>query len=222
MKHIVKILAITHVTPDVLQFIVEKPAHFQFAPGMATDVSINREGWKHEKRSFTFTSIPNNDFLEFTIKTYPNHKGVTNQLLSLSNEDELILHEVFGDINYQDEGVFIAGGAGVTPFLSILRHLREQDRVGNNKLIFANKTRADIIHEEELDNLLGEKFINVLSEQEIPGFGHGFITRDILEPNIIPNTSYVYVCGPPPMMKSIEKILVDLDIQDQFIIKESF
>ncbi|MDZ4710671.1 MAG: hypothetical protein SH818_19880 [Saprospiraceae bacterium] len=222
MKHIVKILAITHLTPDVLQFIVEKPADFQFTPGQATDVSINREDWIDEKRSFTITSIPNNDFLEFTIKTYPNHKGVTNQLLSLRKEDELILHDVFGDINYQDEGVFIAGGAGVTPFLSIFRYLREQDTVGNNKLIFANKTQADIIHEEELANLLGEKFINVLSEQEIPGYAHGFITRNILEPIINPDTSYVYVCGPPPMMKSIEKILGELDIHDKFIIKESF
>jgi len=222
MKQIVKILAIAHVTHDVLQFIVEKPVHFQFIPGQATDVSINQKDWINEKRSFTLTSVPNNDFLEFTIKTYPDRKGVTNQLLSLTKEDELILHGVFGDIRYQDEGVFIAGGAGVTPFLSIFRHLREMDSVGNNKLIFANKTRADIIHEEELDNLLGDHFINVLSEQEISGYKHGFITRDILESRLMPNNSYVYVCGPPPMMKSIEKILVELNIQDQFIIKESF
>ena len=98
-----------------------------------------------EKRPFTFTCLPNDDYLEFTIKTYPSHKGVTNELLQLKQEDELILHDVFGAIAYKGEGVFIAGGAGVTPFISIFRFLRSKNEIGGNKLIFANKRKADII-----------------------------------------------------------------------------
>jgi len=44
--------------------------------------------------------------------------------LKLVKEDELILHDVFGAISYMGEGVFIAGGAGITPFISIFRYLK--------------------------------------------------------------------------------------------------
>src|ERR1043165_4081102 len=126
-SHIVKIRSIKNVTHDVLQIIVDRPANYNFTPGQATDVAINKEKWKEEKRPFTFTSLPDANFLEFTTKTYPEHKGVTNELLKLKPGDELILHDVWGAISYKGEGVFIAGGAGVTPFLSIFRHLRSRN-----------------------------------------------------------------------------------------------
>src|SRR3989339_1754569 len=144
-QYIVKLKTLQHITHDVLKIVTEKPADYKFTPGQATEISINKDGWQTKKRPFTFTSIPVDDFLEFTIKTYPLHKGVTNQLLTLVENDELILHEVFGAISYKQEGVFIAGGAGVTPFISIFRYLDSVKKTGNNKLIFANKTKSDII-----------------------------------------------------------------------------
>ena len=119
----VKIKSIKHVTHDVLQIVTEKPENLKFTPGQATEVSINRNGWMDKKRPFTFTPLPVDNFLQFTIKTYPSHQGVTNQLLKLNTGDELILHDVFGAIAYKGEGLFIAGGAGVTPFISIFKHL---------------------------------------------------------------------------------------------------
>lgn len=219
---IVKIKSIDKVTHDVLQIVTEKPLDFFFVPGQATDVCINKPNWKEEKRPFTFTCLPVNNYLEFTIKTYPAHKGVTNQLLHLQKDDELILHDVFGDINYQGEGVFIAGGAGVTPFISIFRHLQTQDKIGKNKLLFANKTKADIILEDEFKNMLGNQFINILSDEEMTGYAHGFITEDFLRANISDKNKPVYVCGPPPMMEATEKILARLHIDEQLIIKEAF
>ncbi|MDA3780501.1 MAG: hypothetical protein PF487_09845 [Bacteroidales bacterium] len=94
-KQIVKIKSIKHITPDVLQIVAEKPQKYNFSPGQTTEVSINKTDWKDEKRPFTFTSLPDNDFLEFTIKTFPSHKGVTNELLKLKKDDELILHNLF-------------------------------------------------------------------------------------------------------------------------------
>src|SRR5579862_7349301 len=148
MQHLVKIKSIKKVTHDVLQITIERPTGYTFVPGEATDVCINKPNWKDEKRPFTFTCLPSDDHLEFTIKTYPSHKGVTNELLQLKENDELILHDVFGDISYKGEGVFIAGGAGITPFISIFRDLQSKNKIGNNKLIFANKAKTDIIHEE--------------------------------------------------------------------------
>ena len=111
----------------MLQIIIEKSAGFNFTPGQATEIAINKEKWQNEGRPFTFTSLPDDDHLEFTIKTYPERKGVTNELLTLKAGDELILRDIFGAIEYKGEGIFIAGGAGVTPFISIFRNLKSKN-----------------------------------------------------------------------------------------------
>lgn len=218
----VKIKSNQHIIHDVLQIVTEKPEHFNFIPGQATEISINKNGWKAEKRPFTFTSLPESDFLEFTIKTYPSHRSVTNKLLELKKNDELLLHEVFGDIAYKGEGTFIAGGAGVTPFICILRNLQSKGKIGNNKLIFANNTKADIILEQEFKDLLGENFINILSHDIVNGYAHGFITEDFLKTHIADTGRNVYLCGPPPMMDAVEKLLANLNVDEKLIIKEAF
>src|SRR5689334_8705366 len=121
-SHVVKVKDVRKVTHDVLGIKVEKPAGYNFVPGQATEVAINDPQWVNEKRPFTFTNLPEEDHLEFTIKTYPQHKGVTNRLLGLKAGDELVLHDVWGAIHYKGKGLFIAGGAGVTPFISIFRY----------------------------------------------------------------------------------------------------
>jgi ferredoxin-NADP reductase len=216
----VKILSIGHITHDVLQIFTVKPQNFVFTPGQATEISINKDGWRDEKRPFTFTSIPSDDYLQFTIKTYPSHKGVTNELLQLKKNDELILHDIFGAIAYKGEGVFIAGGAGITPFISIFRYLRSRNEIGKNKLVFANKTRDDIILKYEFNYSLGKNFINILSDEIVGGYAHGFITEDFLRTHITDFNKNIYVCGPPPMIDAVEKILSDLHVNEKLIVKE--
>lgn len=219
-SHIVKIKSHDKVTHDVVRIVVDKPADYSFTPGQATEVSVNNNEWKEEKRPFTFTSLPGDDHLEFTIKTYPSHGGVTNQILHLKPGDELILHDVWGAITYKGEGVFIAGGAGVTPFLSILRDLNSRNKIKNNKLIFANKTNDDIIHKEEFEKMLGNSFINILSGEEVAGYGHGMITKDFLKSNISNFDKPFYVCGPPPMMDAIQSQLAELGVGNNSIVVE--
>jgi len=221
-EQVVKIKSIQHITHDVLQIVTEKPEHFNFTPGQATEISINQDGWKDEKRPFTFTSLPENDFLEFTIKTYPSRNSVTNKLIELAENDELLLHDVFGAISYKKEGVFIAGGAGITPFICIFRYLQSTHKLGNNKLIFANNTKADIILEQEFKDLLGVNFINILANDIVGGYAHGQITEDFLRNYITDTGKQVYLCGPPPMMEAVEKHLVALNIDKKLIVKEDF
>lgn len=220
-EHLVKVLSIEKLTHDVLRIVTEKPEGFSFTPGQAAELSINKVDWKEEKRPFTFTCLPEDDYLEFTIKTYPLHKGVTNQLFSLKPSDELILHEVFGAIQYKGEGIFIAGGAGVTPFISIFRYLQSTGKTGNNKLIFANKTKADIILEHEFRNQLGNNFINILSEEKAAGYENGMISEDFIQAHSSGTDQLFYICGPEPMMEAVEKQLAALHIQEESIIKEA-
>jgi len=221
-QYTVKIQSIKHITHDVLQLVTERPENYNFAPGQATHIAINKPGWKTKRNPFTFTCLPEDDFLEFTIKTYPAHKGVTNELLKLKEDDELILEEVFGAISYKGEGVFIAGGAGVTPFISIFRDLHAKNKVGNNTLIFANKTKADILLEKEFTDLLGKNFITILSDEKTDGYANGQITEDFLKAYVNSTTQHVYVCGPPPMMEAVQKQLSNLHIPKKVIVVEAF
>ena len=221
-EHIIKVKSVKNITHDVLQIVTTKPENYVFSPGQATEISINKMGWKDKKNPFTFTSLPENDYLEFTIKTYPSHKGVTNELLKLKKDDELIVHEIFGYIKYKGEGVFIAGGAGVTPFIAIFRDLQSKNKIGNNKLIFANKTKADIILESEFKKILGANFINILSEEKLDGYANGQITKDFIKTNSDGSDKPFYLCGPPPMMEAIEKQLTDLNVSKKSIVKEKF
>jgi len=220
-QQVIKIKSIEKLTHDVLKVVTEKPEGFSFTPGQAAELSINKDEWIAEKRPFTFTCLPEYDYLEFTIKTYPLHKGVTNQLFSLKPSDELILHDVFGAIQYKGEGIFIAGGAGVTPFISIFRYLQSTGKTGNNKLIFANKTKADIILEQEFRNQLGNNFINILSEEKAAGYEHGMISEDFIQANSGGTDQLFYVCGPEAMMEAVEKQLEALHVQKESIIKEA-
>jgi ferredoxin-NADP reductase len=222
MAQPVKIISIDGLTHDVLKIVAEKPAGLVYQPGQAVDVSINKPGWEQEIRPFTFTSLPDDWYIEFNIKTYPSHGGVTNQLRSLVAGDELMLGDVFGDITYKGEGVFIAGGAGVTPFIAIFKQLEKGNKIGNNKLIFANRTKADIILEDKFKKLLGSNFINVLSDEKLEGYEHGYITADLIKRHSDNHTKYFYLCGPPPMMQLVDNHFAVLGIPGENIVKEAF
>ena len=89
--HILKVKSVEHATHNVLRIEIEKPPQYSFNSGQATELSINKPEWKDKKRPFTFTNLPNDNQLEFTIKSYTSHQGVTNELLNLKEGDELII-----------------------------------------------------------------------------------------------------------------------------------
>ena len=221
MAEHLKIIAIEKETHDVLHITTEKPENIKYHAGQAADISINKPKWENELRAFTFTSLPTDKQLEFTIKTYPQHNGVTNQLLTLKTGDTLLLHGVFGTIAYKGEGLFIAGGAGITPFIAIFEQLERDGKVGNNKLLFANKTHADIIQEKKFKALLGKCFINILSEEKLEGFEYGYITEELLKRHL-DGAGYIYLCGPEPMMNAVEKQIINLGIKKEQVVKEVF
>jgi ferredoxin-NADP reductase len=212
-EYTVKIISKGSLTHDVRVLQVEKPAGYSFIPGQATDVSVNTPELKNKKRPFTFTGLNHDPYLEFIIKIYPSHKGVTNEIDKLVPGDELIIRNVWGAISYKGPGTFIAGGSGITPFVSIFRDLKTGNRLRGNRLIFANKTRADIIMEKELRELLGSDFINILSEEEHPDYYHGMISEEFLLANTGDFNSNFYLCGPPPMMNALKKQLAALGVE---------
>lgn len=220
MPHVVKILDTGYINHNVKQFVLEKPKGYSFVPGQATDVAINKPEWKDQLRPFTFTSLNEWKHLEFTIKIYNDHEGVTKQLGKTNAGDELIIHDPFGVIEYKGPGVFIAGGAGITPFIAILRKLHKSNAMKGNKLIFSNHTSHDLFLERELTEMLGNNFMKIFTKEKVIGFIERRITREMLVELVGDFDQQFYVCGPDSFVRDITGHLVSLGASADAVVFE--
>lgn len=220
MKHIVKILESYFITHDVKYFKVQRPKGYKFIPGQATEVSINKPGWEEQKRAFTFTNLTSKRHLEFMVKIYRDHPGVTKELGKTNSDAELIIHDVFGAIHYQGPGVFLAAGSGITPFIAIFRDLHKKKQLKGNRLIYSNKTVEDIILGPELLLMLKTDFINVITRQNTIGFIGHRIDRRFLIGQIADFNQHFYVCGPESFVKSVTRDLLELGVTPNSLVVE--
>ncbi len=209
------------VTHDVKRFVVEKPKDFTFVPGQATTISVNKEGWIEREQEFTFTSKTDDLVLEFTIKGYPERNGVTKQLHEANAGDEIILHDVFGTIAYKGPGVFLAAGAGITPFIAIMRDLRDSGKLQGNSLIFSNKTKKDVILEKEWREMFDPNhLIFTLSREQVEGYEYGRIDEKLLKKYMIDLGSHVYICGPDAFVDGMKELVAKLGGKPKSIVFE--
>lgn len=220
MNHTVTLLMSQFVTHDVKRFIVSKPAGFSIVPGQGVELAINRPGQSEQGRPFTPTGLADDRVLEFTIKAYPAHAGVTQALHQLAPGAELLMSEPFGTIRYQGPGVFIAGGAGITPFLAILRDLAGRGELDGQTLMFSSKTPRDVICEKELRHILGDRCLLTCTGAAAPGYEQRRIDRAFLEEKIQDFKQRFYVCGPPPFMEAVNMALADLGASAESLVFE--
>jgi ferredoxin-NADP reductase len=220
MAQSAKILMTEFVTHDVKRFVLERPEGYTFLPGQATEVSINQPGWEKKKRPFTFTSLEEDLVLEFTIKGYFDHDGVTKKLHALKPGEELILRSVWGAITYKGPGVFVAGGAGITPFVAILRRLRQDGKLAGNTLIFSNKAARDVILEAEFREMLGQDLILTLTREDRDDYEHGRIDKSFLQQHVRDFSRNFYVCGPDEFVKNVAATLAELGAKPEAVVVE--
>lgn len=224
--HKVKILLVEPVTHDVKRFIVEKPSGYTFIPGQATDVGLDQPGWENKVQPFSFTSLASDLVLEFNIKTYPvhlhpHHSGFTHQLHQLTAGDYLLLGDPYGTIAYHHPGVFIAAGAGITPFISIIKTLSATNQLAGHKLIFSNKTKQDIIYEKEWEALFPPSDrVFTLTREHLPGYASGRIDAALLHHHLADFAQFFYLCGPKQFVASLKSTLTDLGAASDSIIFE--
>lgn len=206
----VRILDTIPVTHNVRHYRIERPRNYRFVPGQATEVSLEKEGWREEKRPFTFTGLPEADTLEFTIKSYFDHAGVTNELWSSGAGDGLILRDVWGTIQYRGPGTFIAGGAGVTPFIAILRQLNATGKLAGNRLIASHRTEKDIILRDEFEAMAGLETLWTLTGESRTGLLQERIDAEFLQRHVGDVSGNFYLCGPDAMVKDLRAALEEL------------
>ena len=221
MSHTLILQSIRPVTHDVNELTFERPDGYEFTPGQATDFALDRDGWRDEKRPFTFTSLPGAEHLQFTIKSYPSHNGVTEQIGQMQGGESVIIADPWGAIEDKGPGTFIAGGAGLTPFLSILRARQaEHGTLDGYRLIFSNSCEKDIILREELEAMPGLKLDLVLTDEEVEGLHHGQVDGEFLEQAGVDFNGVVYLCGPPPMEEALATALNARGVSDDRLVRE--
>lgn len=106
------------------------------------------------------------------------------------------------DIRDKEHILAIAGGSGVTPFLSMMKAIREGSEEFRLTLVYGARTRAHIPFDPDEFRGDGVDAVVVLSEEEAEGFRHGFITADLLKEYIDEDTS-VFMCGPDAMYRFV-------------------
>lgn len=223
-----RVLHREQLAKNVHLYVVEKPEGFTFRPGQATELAIDEPEWREQKRPFTFTSLPDNPELEFIIKSYPTedypkHDGMTEHLgRDIEVGDRVVFGDAWGAIEYQGPGVFIAGGAGITPFISILRQLEQDKQLDGNRLFFSNRTASDVFLQGELVRCLGNQVVCTLTDQPHSDYEFGRVDREWLEQRVKNFDQPFYLCGPPKMVKELKETLIDLGAKSESIVHEDF
>jgi glycine betaine catabolism B len=225
-----KIVGIKNETYDVKTFRLILDREFSFISGQYCIVSIvgQLEG---QTRPFTFSSSPTEkSYVELTIKK----AGVfTSALHSMKKGGKLKISGPFGeslkfDESVNEDVVFIAGGSGITPFISALRYAAAKDLPNRLVLLFSNRSEKDIIRRKELESLNERAKIRVVHTltNEVPdGWKgeRGFISWEMALRHIEnPMKKRWYICGPPPMTKAMKEMLSTNGIPEKMIMVESW
>lgn len=180
-----------------------------FRPGQFMIIQLLRNGRRSSPHPFTISNSPTRENLSITPKELGDF---TLTIKETRVGDQAVIdapYGVFSFLNYrQDELVFIAGGIGITPFMSMLRYIYDQKLDLKVTLFWANRDESSLCFREELQEMEKEmdgfKTILVMSDQpDWPG-DKGFISAEMIV-NYLGNLSNkdFYVCGPPPMIKAV-------------------
>jgi ferredoxin-NADP reductase len=207
------------VTHDTRRFRFDRPEGFEFEPGQATHMALDRDGWRKEDRPFTMVSDPSEDRIDFVIKIYPDHDGVTERLDRLKPGDRVLADDPAGAITDHGPGTFLAAGAGITPYIPILDQREKRGEMEGCRLIFSNRTARDIILREHWEAMEG---LDTVFVTDVPGdgFPDGRIDRDFLDGRLVPG-GHVYLCGPHGFVDAMRDAARDLGVPEDRIVNEA-
>jgi cytochrome-b5 reductase len=225
-----KLTAIETVTHDTKTFRFELPADatLDLQPGDFLYVHATLDG-KAVKRAYTPSSLPGTaGFFDLTVKRYET--GMVSKYLHDQQTEDTVLMSGPNPGGHWVDGMakrvgFVAGGTGITPMIAIIRWILTKKLDVELFLTFANKTESDIIFQQEWEDNT-QQFPNFhchhVLEQPPPGWsgGTGRITANMLQQHLpapSPDTC-IFLCGPPPMVDSVETTLKDLGYPEQTII----
>jgi len=249
-----KVIYTEQNTPTIktLRFeLVDQPAKtFPFLPGQWTDFfidTINNGRNETLVTGFSMTSSPyNKDYLEFAVKR-TNHP-ITQMLHNMKRGDELKIRGPGGNYFYDSHKfkernlVLVAGGIGITPFLSMIRHVNEHVRDVNLTLLYSVSNPGELFMYNELQRIANHNqrikvyttvtydearnvqnsAFEVMKEDAWTGKKGRIDIEMLKEANVLPlNTNnqgtLYFLCGPPAMVQDMKKMLLEFGVQENSI-----
>jgi predicted ferric reductase len=199
-----------------------------YRPGQFMLLRLKRDGKLTESHPFTISSSPTQDSLSVTPKAVGDFTASVGET---KPGDAAYIEAPYGVFSYLNHTglklAFIAGGIGITPFMSMLRYMRDSGDNRDVVLLWGNKTERDIPFRgeiEEMDKSMSSlKLVHVMSHQEdFPG-EKGFITTEVMERHI-PDIGerHVFLCGPPVMMNKVRPALEEIGLPKSQLHYERF
>ena len=225
---VAEVLSKDPVTHDMRHLVLRlvEPGEIKFFPGQYMDIAVPGTD---QVRSFSMANTSSKEgLLEFVIKVYPD--GLFSHFLDerVQPGDRLELTGPFGVFTLREgdqDLVFIGGGAGMAPILSLLRSMAERGIGRKATFFYGARGRRDLCFEDEI-RALAEKlpdfsYVPALSHEEWDG-ENGLIT-DVVK-RLVGNVSgaHAYVCGPPPMVEAALPLLETLGVPDKRIYYDKF
>jgi propane monooxygenase reductase component len=220
------------VTHDMRHLVLRllEPQEIKFFPGQYVDITVPGHD---ATRSFSMANTSSRDgLLEFVIKIYPD--GLFSHLLStgLQPGDRLELTGPFGVFTLRDSEadiIFLGGGAGMAPILSLLRSMAERGIARKATYYYGARRRRDLCFEDELraleQKLPGFRYAPALSELDAGDSWHGetgLITNVVRRHETSLKGKHAYVCGPPPMVEAALPLLAAMGVDDKHIYYDKF
>ncbi|MFU8840091.1 MAG: ferric reductase-like transmembrane domain-containing protein [Nitriliruptoraceae bacterium] len=227
-----RVAAVDAMPGDAWRLTLVPDGHggLRFIAGQFAWLRLDRPPWSVREHPFSFSSSAERvEELEFTIKELGDD---TRRLRELEPGARAYVDGPYGAFSYarnQAAGfVFIAGGVGISPIISMLRTLADVEDQRPMLLLYANATADDVIYDAEFDELrsrLDLQVVRVLERppEDWPG-ETGVVDADLLERWLPARPArYAYfVCGPPAMMDAVEPLLLDAGIPRERISSERF
>ena len=206
------VTGVTPVSHDVTTVTFAGPA-LRHRPGQFMLVSVAMGDRVEPSHPYTIASSPRSDTLQISAKAVGDFSSALPDLQPGSRAFIEGPYGVFSFLNYDSLSlVFIAGGIGITPFMSQLRYLRDTTLSRKVRLIWGNKTEEDLCFTDELEAMKRElsdfDFVHVMSHQDDWPGERGFITRELVERHVHDkDDATFFVCGPPVMMEKVIPML---------------
>lgn len=228
----IKLLRHEDVAEGTRAFYFERPAGLEFTAGQFGNFSLIDAAEEDEAgnmRSFSFASSPHDR--ELMIATRMRPSAFKRQLAALPAGATLELQAPFGELVLEDDdrpAVFLAGGIGITPFRSMLRHCVHAGAQRPMQLIYANRTPASsafLAELREIETKLPRFKLACVVESPAPGWqgDTGFITAALLQKHVGDLAAPVfYVVGPPAMTAAMRELLMNAGVDDDAVHVEDF
>ena len=231
--------ALETLTHDIRRLVLklDEDGHMPFHAGQYVDIQIPGAGDTHRSFSMANTSSDPGR-LEFMIKLYPG--GHFSGLLSpeangtgIKVGDQLSLVGPYGVFTLRDSSprrlVFVGGGAGMAPVLSLLRSMVEKGTARPAVYYYGARTETDLFHLEELEALAGQlpdfRFVPALSDcaEDSSWAGERGLITDVVD-RLEGDLSEVdaYLCGPPPMVDAAVALLERRGVPESRIFFDKF